>query len=66
MHLNLPARGITPLARKATLGGDGYWHVPDVAIPYPALWHVRIDALTDRQKITLEDDFDVPASPAGR
>ena len=29
-------------------------------IPQPGRWH-RIDALTDFQKITLEDDFDVPA-----
>jgi copper transport protein len=66
LYLSLPARGIKPLARKATLGADGHWHVPDVPIPYPGRWHVRIDALTDQHKITLEDDFDVPASPVGR
>jgi copper transport protein len=32
-----------------------------VPIPQPGRWHLRIDALTDFQKITLEDDFDVPA-----
>lgn len=60
LYLSLPERGLEPLERKAILGADGYWHVPDVPIPYPGRWHVRIDALTDFQKITLEDDFDVP------
>jgi len=59
--LSLPERGIEPLERKAILGADGYWHVADVPIPQPGRWHVRIDALTDFQKITLEDDFEVPA-----
>jgi copper transport protein len=35
--------------------------VRGVPIPYPGRWHLRIDALvTDFEKITLEDDFDVP------
>ncbi len=66
LRLSLPGRGIEPLERKATLGADGYWHVPDVPIPYPGRWHVRIDAVTDFQKITLEDDFDVPARSPGQ
>ena len=62
LTLSLPERGIEPLERKATLGADGYWHVRDVPIPFPGRWHMRIDALvTDFQKITLEDDFDVPS-----
>jgi copper transport protein len=61
--LSLPERGIEPLQRTATLGGDGYWQVADVPIPYPGRWHMRIEALvTDFRKVTLEDDFDV-ASP---
>jgi hypothetical protein len=32
-----------------------------VPISAPGRWHVRIDAVTAFQKITLEDDFDVPA-----
>jgi copper transport protein len=59
--LSLPERGIEPLERKAVLGADGYWHVGDVPIPHPGRWHVRIDALTDFQKVTLQDDFEVPA-----
>ena len=59
--LTLPARGIEPLTRKATLGVDRYWHVEDVALPYAGRWHMRIEAETPSQKITLEDDFDVPA-----
>jgi copper transport protein len=62
LTLSLPERGIEPMERPATLGPDGYWHVRDVLLPYPGRWHVRIDALvTDFQKITLEDDIDVPA-----
>ena len=59
--LNLPERGIEPQERKATLGADGYWHVDDVPILIAGRWHLRIDALTAFQKITLEDEFDVPA-----
>jgi copper transport protein len=60
--LSLPERGIEPLERKATLGADGYWHLRDVPLPYPGRWHLQIDALvTDFRKITLEDEFDVPA-----
>jgi copper transport protein len=60
LFLSLPERGIAPLERKASLGADGYWHLSDVPIPQPGRWRLRIDAVTDLQKITLEDDFDVP------
>jgi hypothetical protein len=30
--LTLPERGIEPLARKATLGADRFWHVEDLAL----------------------------------
>jgi copper transport protein len=59
--LTLPERGIEPLARKATLGADRFWHVEDVALPFAGRWHMKIEAVTPFQKITLEDDFDVPA-----
>ena len=59
--LSLPEQGIAPLQRKATRGADGYWSVRDVPISAAGRWHVRIDAVTAFQKITLEDDFDVPA-----
>jgi copper transport protein len=59
--LSLPEHGIEPLARKAALGADGYWHLNDVPMPHPGRWHVRIDAVTDFQKITLEEDFELPA-----
>lgn len=62
LTLSLPERGIEPFERKAVLGADGYWSVRDVAIPFAGRWHLRIDALvTDFEKITLEDDFDVPS-----
>jgi copper transport protein len=59
--LSLSERGIAPMERKAILGADGYWSVREVPIPYPGRWHVRVDAVTAFRKITLEDDFDVPA-----
>ena len=59
--LSQPGQGIEPVERKASLGADGYWHVGDVPIPHPGRWHLRIDVVTDFQKITLEDDFEVPA-----
>ena len=66
LYISLPERGIEPLERKGVLGSDGYWHVTDVPIPYPGRWHLRIDALTDSQKkITLEEDFDLPARSSG-
>ena len=62
LTVSLPARGIEPMERPATLGPDGYWHVRDVPLPVPGRWHLRIEALvTDFRKITLEDDLDVPA-----
>jgi copper transport protein len=59
--LSPPGQGSEPVERKASLGADGYWHVGDVPIAHPGRWHLRIDAVTDFQKITLEDDFEVPA-----
>ena len=62
LTLSLPERGIEPLSRKAKLGADGYWSVPDVPLPFAGRWHLRIDAVTPFQSVTLEDDFDVPAA----
>jgi copper transport protein len=59
--LSLPGGGIEPLERKATLGADGYWHVTGVPLPQAGRWHLRVVAVTALQKITLEDDFEVPA-----
>ena len=60
--LSLTERGIGPLERRATLGADGYWHVTEVPIPYPGRWHVRVEAVvSDFERITLEDELDVPA-----
>jgi copper transport protein len=44
--LTLPERGIEPLARKATLGADRFWHVEDVALRFAGRWHMRIEAET--------------------
>jgi copper transport protein len=60
LTLSLPERGIEPIERKASLGPDGYWHLRGVPLPLPGRWHMRIDALvTDFEKVTLEDDFEV-------
>ena len=59
--LSLPGHGMEPIERKASPGADGYWHVRDVPMPYPGRWHVRVEAVTAFRKITLDDDFDMPA-----
>ena len=62
LTLSLPGGGIEPLERKATREADGYWHLRDVPLPHPGRWHLRVDAvMAGSRKITLEDDFDVPA-----
>jgi len=60
LTLSLPARGIEPMERAARLGADGYWHVSNAVLPVAGRWHMRIDALvTDFEKVTLEDDFEL-------
>jgi copper transport protein len=61
LALSLPEGGVEPVERRATLGADGDWHVGGVSIPSPGHGHLRIDAVTDFNKITMEDDFDVPS-----
>jgi copper transport protein len=62
LTLSLPERGIEPMERAAKLGPDGYWHISGVPMPFAGRWHLRIDALvTDFQKITLEDELELPA-----
>jgi copper transport protein len=60
--LSQPERGIEPFERKAARDADGSWIVRGVPIPFAGRWRVRVDALvTDFEKLTLEDDLDVPA-----
>ena len=61
LFLSRPGQGAEPQERKAVPGADGYWHVADVPIPAAGRWHLRVDAVTAFQKITLEDDFEVAA-----
>ncbi|HEV7878822.1 copper resistance CopC/CopD family protein [Bradyrhizobium sp.] len=59
--LSLPEKGIEPMERKATLAPDGNWTVRDMPIPFAGRWRVRVEALvTDFEKVTLEDQLDVP------
>jgi copper transport protein len=58
--LSMRDRGIEAIERPGIRDADGFWHVRDVSLPVAGRWHMRIDALvTDFEKITLEDDFDV-------
>lgn len=60
LTLSLPEQKIEGLERKAILGADGNWHVREVTLPLAGRWHMRIEALvTDFQKVTLEDDFEL-------
>ncbi len=60
LTLSIPAGGIEEIERPGVLGPDGFWRVDNVPLAVPGRWHLRIDALvTDFEKITLEDDFDV-------
>jgi copper transport protein len=62
LSLSMPERGIEAIEHDAELGSDGYWHVRGVPLLVPGRWHIRIDALvSDFDKITLEDDFDLQA-----
>jgi copper transport protein len=60
--LSQSERGIEPFERMATRGGDGSWTASDVPLPFAGRWRVRIEALvSDFEKVSLEDDLDVPA-----
>jgi copper transport protein len=59
--LSPPRGAIEPLERQASRGADGYWHVDDVPISVAGRWRLRIDAVTAFQKISMEDDVEVPA-----
>lgn len=60
LALSMQAGGIEEIERPGVRGADGFWHVKDVPLAVPGRWHMRIDALvTDFEKITLEDDFDI-------
>jgi copper transport protein len=62
LFLSLPEKGIEPMERKAARDTDGIWTVRGVPIPFPGLWRIRVDALiTDFEKVTLEEELDVPA-----
>ncbi len=61
LSLSMPERGLAPLEWSATPGEDSYWHVAGVPLTVAGRWHIRIEAETVFQRLTLEDDFDVPA-----
>jgi len=62
LFLSLPEKGIEPMERKAERGADGVWTIRGVPIPFAGLWRIRVDALiTDFEKVTLEEELDVPA-----
>jgi copper transport protein len=60
LTVSIPARGIEEIERPGVRDADGFWRVDNVPLAVAGRWHMRIDALvTDFEKITLEDDFDV-------
>jgi copper transport protein len=60
LTLSIPVRGIEEIERPGVRDADGFWRVDNVPLAVPGRWHMRIDALvTDFEKITLEDDFDI-------
>ena len=60
LTLSIPSGGIEEIERPGVLGPDGFWRVDNVPLTVAGRWHMRIDALvSDFEKITLEDDFDV-------
>jgi copper transport protein len=62
LFLSLPEKGIEPMERKAARDADGIWTIRGVPIPFAGLWRVRVEALvTDFEKVTLEEELDVPA-----
>lgn len=55
-----PHAGIEPFKRHAAMGEGGVWKVPDVQLPLPGCWSVRIDILvTDFKVVKLEDTVTV-------
>jgi copper transport protein len=58
--LSRPGSSDAPIARKAALGADSYWHVENVPMPASGRWHVRVEAETPFHTIILEEDFDLP------
>jgi copper transport protein len=60
MTVSQPSVGIEGIERRGVLGPDAFWRVNNVPLSVPGRWHIRIDALvTDFEKLSLEDDFDV-------
>jgi copper transport protein len=60
LTVSIPARGIEEIEWPGVRDADGFWRVDNVPLAVAGRWHMRIDALvTDFEKITLEDDFDV-------
>ena len=65
LTLNLPGTGAAQLVRKASKGQDGHWDVDDGPIASSGRRHMRIDAKTPFQTISLEDEIDVPSQQGG-
>nr|WP_244422846.1 CopD family protein [Bradyrhizobium sp. ORS 278] len=60
LTLQIPAKGIGPIERKAVREPDRDWHARDVPLPLSGRWHVRVDALVDDfDQISLEDEFEL-------
>ena len=49
--LSNPGAGIEPIRRKAAKGKDG-WTVPDIVLPLPGRWRLRLDVIISDFEIT--------------
>ena len=59
-----PAAGIEPMRRNAISEGDATWRIDDLRIPVAGRWHLRVEILiSDFEKLTIEDQVDLPRSP---
>ncbi|CAN7494308.1 copper resistance CopC/CopD family protein [Neorhizobium sp. LjRoot104] len=57
--LSNPGAGIEPIRRKAEKGGDG-WTVPDIVLPVPGRWRLRLDVIISDFEITrMEGEMEI-------
>ena len=62
--LSNPAAGIEPMRREAVSEGEVTWRIDDLRIPLAGRWHVQVEILiNDFEKVTLEDDVQLPRAP---
>jgi copper transport protein len=57
--LSNPGAGIEPIRRRAEKGKDG-WTVPDIVLPLPGRWRLRLDVIVSDFEITrMEGEIEI-------